>query len=257
VYSIERAAASCSDAELVQNPEDLETLGRLHVPRDRLHLLGNGIDLARFRPDHMSAESRTRIRAQLGATPETIVVGAVGRLVWEKGYRDLFAAADELRQREPRVMVVVAGPTEPAKRDGIGPADMAAAEAAGVRFLGHRPDLENFYGACDLYVLASYREGFPRSAMEAAAMGLPIVATDIRGCRQVVDDGVTGLLVPPRNAAALTEAIIHLAVNDLLRHDMGRRASQKAQEEFDQKHVIDTTLAVYAKLLAEYASTQK
>ena len=102
--------------------------------------------------------------------------------------------------------VVVAGPSEPEKADGIGPAALAAAESSGVRFLGHRSDVEDLYAAFDMYVLASYREGFPRSAMEAAAMGLPVVATDIRGCRQVVEHGSTGLLVPPRDAAALTDA---------------------------------------------------
>ena len=88
--------------------------------------------------------------------------------------------------------------------------------------------MEACYAAFDLYVLASYREGFPRSAMEAAAMGLPVVATNIRGCRQVVDDGRTGRLVPVRDAAAIADAVVEIASDDELRHKMGLAAREKA-----------------------------
>lgn len=249
VYGLERLAATCSDAEFVQNEEDLATLTALRVPAKRLHLLGNGIDLERFAPGPKAQEARRRVRAELGVDDATVVVGAVGRLVWEKGYRELFAAAEQLRRRSPGVTVVVAGPSEPEKADGIGTGALAAAESSGVRFLGHRNDVEDLYAAFDVYVLASHREGFPRSAMEAAAMGVPIVATDIRGCRQVVEDGTTGLLVPPRDPAALTDAVVRLAADAGLRATMGRAAVTKAKREFDQRQVIATTLAVYEDLL--------
>ena len=118
-------------------------------------------------------------------------------------------------------------------------------------FLGIRDDVEDLYAAMDVYVLASHREGFPRSAMEAAAMGLPIVATDIRGCRQVVDHGETGLLVPVSDPAALTEAIVALAGDPSLRARMGLAARDKARADFDQQNVIRTTLDVYERLLAD------
>jgi len=257
VYGLERLAATCSDAELVQNEEDLSTLASLQVPADRLHLLGNGIDLERFGPGPKAQAARLRIRAELGVDDATVVVGAVGRLVWEKGYGELFAAAEQLRRRCPEVTVVVAGPSEPEKADGIGPTALAAAEASGVRFLGHRSDVEDLYAACDMYVLASYREGFPRSAMEAAAMGLPVVATDIRGCRQVVEHGSTGLLVPPRDAAALTDAVARLASDPGLRTTMGKAAIAKAKRDFDQRQVIATTLAVYEELLERKGRAQR
>jgi glycosyltransferase involved in cell wall biosynthesis len=102
----------------------------------------------------------------------------------------------------------------------------------------------------DIFVLASYREGFPRSAMEAAAMSVPVVATDIRGCRQVVDHRQTGLLVPVRNSAALAEAIGELAVRPELRATMGAAGATKARAQFDQRSVIDTTLRTYRELLS-------
>src|SRR5690606_18401850 len=101
-----------------------------------------------------------------------------------------------------------------------------------------REDVEELYRAFDLYVLASHREGFPRSAMEAAACGLPIVATDIRGCRQVVRDGDTGILVPPRSPAGLAEALDRLVARDDLRAAMGSAARSHARVEFDQQRQI-------------------
>src|SRR5207344_1895044 len=108
----------------------------------------------------------------------------------------------------------------------------------GVRFLGRRNDVERLYRGMDIYVLASYREGFPRSAMEAAAMRLPIVATDVRGCREVVDAGVTGVLVPARDSRALADAIGALAVDPERRVRMGAAGREKALREFDQQSCI-------------------
>ena len=246
VYSLEWLAASASDVELVQNPEDLDTLARLGVPRRKLRLLGNGVDLERFR--RQSAELRKEVRTELEVDEDQVVVGAVGRLVWEKGYAELFAAANQLLARRPELVVVVAGPFDADKGDPLTTADVAAAEAAGVRFLGHRDDPERLYAAFDVYVLASHREGFPRSAMEAAASGLPIVATDIRGCREVVDHEESGLLVPPRDAAALEAAIDRLAGDRATRRRLGEAAAAKAREEFDQRRVVARTLDAYEQL---------
>ena len=186
----------------------------------------------------------------MGAGPSDVVCGAVARLVWEKGYLELFTAAALLREKHPQLKFVVVGGSEPGKSDAISDADLAVAtREGGVRFLGHRGDVDELYGAFDLLVLASHREGFPRTPMEAAAMGLSVVATDIRGCRQVVDDDCTGLLVERQNARALAAAIGSLVADPERRNAMGRAAHAKAVAEFDQQHVIDITLAVYSQLL--------
>jgi glycosyltransferase involved in cell wall biosynthesis len=251
VYGLERLAAACSDAEFVQNPEDVTTLRRLGVPEDKVLFLGNGIDLRRFDPEMISAEDRASARVELGAiAPTDVVVGVVGRLVREKGYHEIFEAAARLRQRCPTVRFVVIGPDEPYKQGSVTREAKAAAAASGVLFLGSRVDVERLYRGMDLYVLASHREGFPRSAMEAASMGLPIVATDIRGCREVVERGITGLLVPPRDPAALADAIAALALDPERRQRMGTAGRNKALREFDQQRCIDLTLSVYRRLLA-------
>jgi glycosyltransferase involved in cell wall biosynthesis len=246
VYGLERAAAAFSHVELVQSSEDMTTLARLRVPGGKLRLLGNGVDLERFRPP--SHEERAGARRELGWPDDQVVVGAVGRLVWAKGYAEVFAAARQLLPERPNVRIVVVGPFEPDKGDLLTSADVAAAEEAGVEFLGMRADVERIYAALDVYVLASHREGFPRSAMEAAACGVPVVATDIRGCRQVVDHERTGLLVPVCDAGALADAVGRLVDEPAARERMGAAAAGKARTDFDQQRVIDITLDAYERL---------
>jgi glycosyltransferase involved in cell wall biosynthesis len=251
VYGLERLASTCSDVELVQNPEDLSVLQRLGVPREKLTLLGNGIDLRRFDPASISAADVAAARRELGAcAPSDVVVGAVGRLVREKGLPEIFEAARQLHGRLAGLRFAAIGPDEPKKSASLSADDRAAAEAAGVRFLGNRDDVVRLYRGMDLYVLASYREGLPRSAMEAAAMRLPIVATDVRGCREVVEHGVTGLVVPPRNPSALAGAIAALAVDPSMRLRMGEAGRRKVLRDFDQQRCIDITLAAYRRQLS-------
>ena len=249
VYALERVAAMFSDIELVQNPEDVTAMRRLRIPAAKLHLLGNGIDLERFRP--VDQEARAAARAELGLEDHQVAIGAVSRLVWEKGLRELFGAAVELRESAPEAQVLVTGPFDSSKADGLTPRQVARiAEETGVRFLGEQRQIESVYAALDIYVLASHREGFPRSAMEAAASGLPTVATNIRGCRQVVDHEVTGLLVAPGDSISLAANLRRLAHDPDLRARMGSAAIAKAHREFDQTAAIDVTLEAYRRLLA-------
>jgi glycosyltransferase involved in cell wall biosynthesis len=251
VYGLERLAASCSHAELLQNPEDLSTLRRLRVPAERLAVLGNGIDLQRFDPAAISADDRAAARREMGAAAEDdVVVGLVGRLVREKGYPEVFEAAALLRTRLPQLRMAVIGPDEPDKADALTRADRDVAERAGVRFLGARTDVVRLYAGMDIHVLASHREGFPRSPMEASAMQVPVVATDVRGCRQAVDHGVTGLLVRPRDPEGLAGAMVRLASDPVERRRLGSAARRKALDCFDQQRCIDLTLATYERLLA-------
>jgi glycosyltransferase involved in cell wall biosynthesis len=119
-----------------------------------------------------------------------------------------------------------------------------------VVFLGHRPDVHQVLTGFDLFVLASHREGQPRAAMEAAATGLPIIATDIRGCRQVVDNEVTGLLVPVADSGALSDAIRSLADDPDRRAAMGLAGLAKARAEFDERDVVTRVMDCYRRVAA-------
>ena len=246
VYSLEAIASRFSDAELVQNPEDLALMHRLHLS-PKAELLGNGVDLTRFDATRFSAEARPALRASFGADDDTVVVGTVGRLVAEKGYPELIEAFLGLPDRD-RYRLVVAGGADRDKPDALDPHLLARAEAEGVQFLGQRSDVDALYAAMDVFVLASHREGFPRAAMEAAATSRPVIATDVRGCRQVVDDGRNGLLVPVRDPLALRAAIAALGTDRERRTRMGEQSWVVAKERFDERRVVEIVLEAYARV---------
>lgn len=240
VYGLEAIASRFSHVELVQNPEDLELMGRWHIaPRRKLRLLGNGVDLERFQP--VDETQRQHERAALGLQAEDVVVGLVSRLVAEKGIEDL---ANAMAMVGPPFRLLLVGPHDPDKSDALAPAVLDRAAAAGAVLTGHRADVERLYAAMDLFCLPSHREGFPRAAMEAAASGLPVVATNIRGCRQVVDPGVTGALVPVRDAEALADALQTCAAEPT-RHTLGIAGRAKAITDFDEATVVARVLAAY------------
>lgn len=249
VYVLEAIAARFSDVELVQSAEDLALMNKLHIARrGRARLLGNGIDLARYDPNRPGRRERAAVRSDLAIDPGDIVVGMVGRLVAEKGYPELFAAA---RQLGPGYVVVAIGPEDPDKPDALPAETIEQAQRDGVRFLGMRTDLDDIYGAMDMFVLPSHREGFPRAAMEAAAMGLPVIATDIRGCREVVDHGSNGLLIEVGSPQALADAITKLGTDGELRSAMGSASRSKALEDFDERRVVERVLGAYRDIADE------
>jgi len=249
---MERIAAKCSDTILSQNREDLQTAVAEHIARpDQLKWLGNGIDVARFDPRRIGRETLAELRDSLGLDESAQVVGFVGRLVEEKGILDLLAAADTVLESRPETRFLFVGPYDEAKPDALRP---AVAEKYGVadacRFVGMRHDMPEMYALMDLLVLPSYREGFPRAPMEASAMGIPSVVTDIRGCREAVIDGENGLLVPLADPGKLAQAIIALLGDEERRAKMGLAARQLAEQRFDEQKVFDRVLAEYERLLS-------
>jgi glycosyltransferase involved in cell wall biosynthesis len=243
VYTLEWTASRFSDAELIQSPEDFELLAQRGImPRSKLRLLGNGVDLERFSP---SLEVREVVRSELGLSDGQIAVGLVARLVEEKGVPELIQAAERL---DHRYVVFIVGPKDHEKADAVSEGLLARAEASGVRFLGMRKDVERIYRGLDIFVLPSHREGFPRAAMEAAASGLPVIATDIRGCRQVVEDGMNGLLFPVKDVDALTAAIDRVGSDDELRSQMSRASVDRARAHFDERQIVTRVMGAYAEV---------
>lgn len=248
----ERGAARLSHHEFFQSTEDYDHAMRTHmVTPARASVLGNGVDLTRFDPDRVTKKATTELRREWGATPSKIVVGTVGRLVREKGYAELFGAARSLGATHKKVIFVVVGPEEPSKDDRLSSGEIDRARGTGVVFHGEgSPEaMPLVYSGFDVFVLPSHREGMPRSAIEASAMGRPVVATDIRGCREVVADGDSGLLVPVRDSRALASAIARLADDPELRAALGDQGRRRAVEMFDEELVVQRTLAVYRRLL--------
>ncbi|MEW6719236.1 MAG: glycosyltransferase family 4 protein [Thermodesulfobacteriota bacterium] len=245
----ERVIASRVHAALSQNRADIETAREagLYAGKE-IRFLGNGIDVARFSPSPTLREGRAAVRRSLGIPPGCRVVGIVARLVREKGILDLFDAVTILSKDFPDVRLLVVGPEE-AKDDAVSPREAAERWVADrVVFTGMRLDLPELYSAMDVFALPSYREGFPRTVMEASSMGLPVVATDIRGCREAVADGRTGILVPAGDAKRLAEGIGRILGDAALARAMGEAGRRKALNEFDERSVFRTVLETYRSL---------
>jgi glycosyltransferase involved in cell wall biosynthesis len=187
------------------------------------------------------------LREEIGLPENAPVVGIVARVNREKGYEELFEAAAIVARDVPGVCFLVIGPVEHEKADALDPEELAVRHGVADRlyFLGLRDDMPVLYRLMDVLAHPSHREGWPRAPMEAAAMGVPSVVTDIRGCRQVVVDGTTGIMVPVRDSAALAAALTVLLNDPERRWAMGRAARSHALEAFDEAGVVRRTLEVY------------
>jgi glycosyltransferase involved in cell wall biosynthesis len=252
--AMERLAARCSDRILSQNHEDLQTALRLQICRpDQIKYLGNGIDLRQFDPERVPEVELARWRDTLHLTPETRVVGFVGRLAARrKGFEDFLIAARALAARVPEIRFVVVGAPDRGKADAIGP---EAAERFGIadriHFLGHRPneELPALYMLMDVLVLPSLFEGIPRVIMEAAAMGIPAVASNVKGNREAVVPGQNGALVRFGDTGALARAVEELITDAERRRAMREAARRLAHERFDERRVFGMVQQEYSSLL--------
>ncbi|KVD90147.1 glycosyl transferase [Burkholderia ubonensis] len=213
------------------NRDDLATFSdeRLLAHPERARLLhGEGVDLEQFAPAPLPA----------GDAPVFILIG---RLLWDKGVREYVEAARVVRAQHPRARFQLLGPLGVDNPSAIGRDDVDAWVREGiVEYLGEAHDVRPHIATADCVVLPSYREGVPRTLMEASAMGRPIVATDVPGCRDVVADGDTGLLCRVRDSASLAERLAQMiALGPDGRAAMGRRGRQKVVAEFDEQKVVE------------------
>jgi glycosyltransferase involved in cell wall biosynthesis len=224
-------------AALVQNADDRAALASLGVHADRVFLIpGSGVDVDVLQP--------------LPEPPGPITAGFVGRLLDSKGLRTLVAAHELLARRGRPVRLLIAGDPDPANPDSIPPDEIAAWSArGGIVLLGHVVDIREVWGAAHIAVLSSRREGLPKSLLEAAACGRPIVATDVPGCRAIARADHNALLAPPDDPAALADAIDRLAQDAELRRRFGAASRRLAEDEFSSQRIGRETVALYDRLL--------
>ena len=229
---------------ILQNPDDVRLFERAKLidPANIRLVPGSGVDCTRFIPAAVSAVlPNHRPRVLLAA-----------RLLWDKGVAEYVEAAHVLQAQGRTIQFLLAGTPGPGNPASIPTDTIRGWVAQGVlEWLGHVDDMPALLASVDVAVLPSYREGLPKSLIEAAACGLPLITTDVPGCREVVTDGVDGLLVPVRDATALATAIARLQDDPVLAARLGQAARAKALAEFDQRIIIERTLAVYRELLDE------
>lgn len=249
---LEKIAAGCSDRILSQNAEDIATAQRTGIcTEQQITYLGNGIDIRRFDRNRITAARQETLRHELQLDPAHPVIGFVGRLVAEKGIHELLQAAKTLLTSHPKTQFLFVGPIDTEKGDAVTPAVAAAygIEQACI-FTGIRQDMPELYALMDLFVLPSHREGFPRAPMEAAAMGVPCIATDIRGCREAVIHGQNGLLTPLGDVGALAQAMVTLLNNPTQAIALGQAGRRLAEERFDEALVFEQVKRTYRELLS-------
>lgn len=223
-----------TDIYLTVSTEEAADARRLRIAR-RAVSVGNGRDPAIFYPDPVQ---RARIRAELGVPQDRVVVVCVSRLVRHKGYPELLAA-----MREVDAELWVVGNRLPSDHgEDLEPAFESAGLGQRLRRLGYRDDVAAVLAASDIFALPSHFEGLPMSIIEAMLTGLPVVATDVRGPREQVMHGQTGLLVAPRQVPPLSRALRHLAADPALRARMGQAGRARALELYDEGRVVARTL---------------
>lgn len=224
---------------ILQNPDDValfEQAGLVDAARVRL-IPGSGVDCVRFAPDPVRVRG-ARVRVLLPA-----------RLLWDKGLAEYVQAARLLREWALPVDLLLAGDPDPGNPAAVPEATVRQWVDEGVlNWLGHVDDMPALLRSVDVVALPSYREGLPKGLIEAAACGCALIATDVPGCREVVEHAVDGLQVPVKDGVALAEAMARLVRDAGLRERLGVAARAKAMAQFDERIVVRETLAVYAEL---------
>ena len=200
-----------------------------------------GVDTQVFSPEESQTPQLGHLREEINPQNRFMVL-MVARAIWHKGIAEFYAAAEQLK--EEAILFVLVGGTDEGNPSC---ADEGFLKKGNVHWLGQRPDIKEMLCLCDLFVLPSYREGVPRTLLEAASMQKPIITTDTVGCREVVEDGINGYLIPVRNSEALAEKILELKSEPSLCEKMGIAGREKMIKEFDTKIVVKQYLALYKK----------
>ena len=228
---------------------DLIQFGITNKP---LKILGNGnvngIDLAFFDPDLYTADDRLATRGKIGIGERDFVFVFVGRLVTDKGISELVGAFDRLAAEIGNVSLLLVGPRESDLTPLPDATEAIINRHSRIFTTGFQNDIRSYLYAADVFVFPSYREGFPNVVLQAGAMGLPSIVTDINGSNEIVEDGRNGVIVPPRNADALRKAMSDLAGDADAVGRMRMHAREMIASRFSQEHVWEALLTEYSRL---------
>jgi glycosyltransferase involved in cell wall biosynthesis len=257
-YEPLQALASRSvDLTVFQNADDArEFEGRRIVPHGRTAIIpGSGVRTDIFAPPRSRGGEVAR-RAELGLPEEGLVVAMVSRILRSKGVLEFAAAARAVRQVDPGIAFLLVGQVDTGSLDVLTADELHELDES-VVWVGPRKDVKDILALADVFVFPSfYREGVPRVLIEAASMALPLIAADGPGSRDVVEDGVNGILVPPKDATAIAEGVLRLARAPELRASFAARSRDRAVSQFDVSVVAEHTLSLYESLLRDKAEAE-
>jgi glycosyltransferase involved in cell wall biosynthesis len=233
------ALAGSRTRVIFQNPDDIESFISNELVDEKIALIrGSGVDVNKFVP--------------APEPPGIPVVMLASRLLIDKGVIEFIEAARLLRDWKISCRVVLVGDPDPGNPASIPEKELRSWEEQGwIEWWGYKTEMERVLPLASVIVLPSYREGLPKVLLEAAAVGRPIVATDVPGCREIVKDGENGLLVSPRDGSSLAYAIRRLVENPEERVRMGSVGREMVVNEFSTEKVVGRTLSIYEELLGE------
>jgi len=245
----QKIACGLSDLTIFQNSDDLNFFISKHIisPSKATIIKGSGVDIEKFSPENLQTEKLQKTKAELGLNSKKIKIFMISRLVKYKGIKDFLEAAKILKSKYQNVDFFLVGPKD--NTVAAFPLEEVKKYANVVKYTGPRNDIPEILYFADIVVLPTYyREGIPRILLEAASMRKPIVTTNIPGCREIVNDGINGFLVPPKDSVALAKTIEKLILNDNLRKQMGKISRERVIKEFSLDIVFKQTLNFYKKL---------
>ncbi len=277
-FIVEKLTAFITDLILTQNYEDIATARKLGLcPPEKVCYLGNGVDIDRFKRTRLNLAHQNQLRKSLGIPDSrNLIIGTIGRINRKKGSEYLIEATAKLLPHFPNLQVLVIGSQlnsdpEPFQAELIKRIHSLRIEqhitltgkrqaelikrihSLGIEqhitLTGKRQDIPELLGLLDIFVLPTFsHEGLPRSILEAMSMGLPVVTTDIRGCREAVIHGKTGLIVPPQNSKKLAEALGILLSNYELRQTYGQAGRERVEVQYDEELVFARLNKYYEEL---------
>lgn len=254
-YQIEKQFARyTTDYLLLQSKEDYQlSIDKKFKPKERIMHLGNGIDIHnKFNPKKLKPEILGEIKSELGIINSDFVFSFVGRFVREKGIYELVEAFNQLNAKYSNVKLLLIGGLLDSERDqDISERMREWKSNNNIIITGIRSDIPELQAISNVFVLPSYREGLPRSIIEAMAMKRPVIATNIRGCREEVIDNKTGFLVEKQNVQQLYDRMLFLYQNKAVGKTFGERARDVVEEEYDENNVLKKQLRLFNSLLHE------
>tara|TARA_Y100000748_G_scaffold303958_1_gene311029 strand:- start:1714 stop:2868 length:1155 start_codon:yes stop_codon:yes gene_type:complete len=244
--SLEFIFGLITDVVFTQSEEDAHSARQYKIrPKKHIYAIGNGVDIRKFDPSQKY--NSQELRKSLSIPQDSFVIGVICRLVKEKGIDEFLKAAQEINLTNKNCHFLIVGERQAHDHaQGIEDSIKSAEKALGKNLIltGYRSDIPQLLKIMDLYVLPSWREGMPRSIIEAMMMSLPVLATDIRGSREEVIHNQTGLLVPVRSPCLLAKAMTQLINNPKLAKNMGENGRKRALKYYDEKKVIDLQLDI-------------
>jgi len=250
---VEKATYACA-TNIYPNSKGLYDiiLESNYAKADKLKVIGqgssNGIDTSHFDPESYSIEEKQKVRLKHQMNEDDFVFVFVGRLVKDKGINELLEAFQKLSQRGKQIKLLLVGFLE-TELDPLSSISLGILETnKNIAFVGFQKDVRPYFAAADALVFPSYREGFPNVVMQAGAMGLPSIVSDINGCNEIIIDGENGIIIPPKNIDALYNAMLRFVEDNELLSKLKINARRMIVDRYEQQVVWGALLAEYKRL---------